>query len=84
MPTAAEVTLRDDRHARTMRWRAAPARTFAPLFVAMALVLILPGCIFLYDAFSNPLTADSAQVMLGSICLAVSLLLIFFLVRQGR
>jgi hypothetical protein len=50
----------------------------------MALVLILPGCIFLYDAFSNPLTADSAQVMLGSICLAVSLLLIFFLVRESR
>jgi hypothetical protein len=53
------------------------------LFFVLALLLILPGTIFLYDALTHPLTADSGQVMIGSICLAVSVLLLFFLGRES-
>ncbi|HEY6128568.1 MAG TPA: hypothetical protein VIW23_10335 [Candidatus Acidoferrum sp.] len=74
---------RANRRARTLRFRAGVAQTFGPLFFVLALLLILPGTIFLYDALTHPLTADSGQVMIGSICLAVSVLLLFFLGRES-
>jgi hypothetical protein len=47
-------------------------------------VLLLAGAIFLYDAETHPLTANAAQALIGSVCVAFSLLLIFFLIRKVR
>jgi hypothetical protein len=41
------------------------------------------GVIFLYDAFAHSLTADAAQVLIGSVCLACCFLAVFFLVRES-
>jgi hypothetical protein len=47
-------------------------------------VLLLAGAVFPYDAETHPLTANAAQVLIGSVCVAFSRLLIFFLIREGR
>jgi hypothetical protein len=47
-------------------------------------VLLLAGAVFLDDAETHPLTANAAQVLIGSVCVAFSLLLIFFVVREGH
>jgi hypothetical protein len=60
------------------------ARTFGSLFVVLVFILLLPGSIFLYDAVTHPLTADAGQLLIGSSCVAFSLLLVFFLVRKRR
>jgi hypothetical protein len=65
-----------------LRVRGGIARTFGSLFVVLVFVLLLPGAVFLYDAVTHPLTADAGQVLIGSICVAFSLLLVFFLVRE--
>jgi len=44
----------------------------------------LPGAVFLHDAVAHPLTADAAQVLMGSTCLAFALLLVVYLVRERR
>ena len=74
------ASLRDYRRAHTFRIRGGVARSFAPLF----LVLRLAGVIFLRDAETHPLTADAAQVLTGSIRVAFSLLLAFFLARESH
>lgn len=84
MATPSGISNRALRRARSLRTRAGVTRTFGPLFVVLLFFLLLPGAIFLYDAVTNPMTADSGQVMIGSICLAFSVLLVFFLVRPGR
>jgi hypothetical protein len=84
MAMRSAASVRADRRARTLRLRTGVARTFGPLFVVLVFVLLLPGALFLYDAVTHPLTADSAQVMIGSICVAFSVLLVFFLVRESR
>jgi hypothetical protein len=45
--------------------------------------LLLAGAVFLYDAETHPLAANAAQVLMGSVCVAFSLLLIFFLIPEG-
>ncbi|HEY1422394.1 MAG TPA: hypothetical protein VGF20_03005 [Candidatus Acidoferrum sp.] len=72
------------RRARSLRLRAGIARTFGSLFAILAVMLLLPGVIFLHDALTNPLTADVGQVLMGSSCVAFSMLLAFFLVREMR
>ena len=84
MATLSEASARAYRRARTLRLRAGVARTFGPLFAVLAIVLLLPGAIFLYDAIAHPMTADSGQVVLGSTCVAFSVLLVFYLVRESR
>jgi len=72
------------RRPRSLRVRGGIARTFGSLFVVLVFVLLLPGAVFLYDAVTHPLTADAGQVLIGSICVAFSILLVFFLVRDRR
>jgi hypothetical protein len=33
-------------------------------------LMLVPGSIFLYEAFAHPLTADAGQILIGSVCLA--------------
>ena len=75
---------RSFRRPRSLRIRGGIARTFGSLFVVLVFVLLLPGAVFLYDAVAHPLTADAGQVLIGSICVAFSVLLVFFLVRERR
>jgi len=72
------------RRPRSLRVRGGIAQTFGSLFVVLVFVLLLPGAVFLYDAVTHPLTADAGQVLIGSICVAFSVLLVFFLVRDRR
>jgi hypothetical protein len=60
------------------------ARTFGPLLAVLAIVLLLPDAIFRYHAIAQPMTADSGQVVLGLTCVAFSLLLLFYLLRESQ
>jgi hypothetical protein len=67
-----------------LRIRAGAARTFGPLFVVFSALMLALGAVFLYDAFTHPLTANAGQVLMGSVCLAFCLLAVFFLVWESR
>lgn len=84
MATHSEASARAYRRACTLRLPAVAARTFGPLFAVLAIVLLWPGTIFIYDASAPRMTADSGQVVLGSTCVAFSVLLVFYLVRESR
>jgi len=45
-------------------------------------LLLLLGTELLYDALAHPLTADSGQIIIGSVCLTSSLLLIALLLHD--
>ena len=77
-------TSRLSRRDRSLRLRAGVAKTFGSLFVVLSALLVLPGAVFLHDAVAHPLTADAAQVLMGSTCLAFALLLVVYLVRERR
>ena len=78
------ASLRAHWRPRASRTREGVARAFGPVFIVLIFVLLLAGAVFLYDAETHPLTANAAQVLIGSVCVAFSLLLIFFVVREGR
>ena len=65
-----------DTRARPWRFRAGVVHTFDSLILLAFVLLLLLGDELLYDAFAHPLTADSGQVIVGSVCLTFSLLLI--------
>jgi hypothetical protein len=75
---------RPERTARTWRVRAGITRTFGSLFVVLCILLVSLGAMLLYDAYAYPLTAQSGQVLVGAVSLAMALLLLAFLWRQGR
>ena len=70
------------RSERSWRIRSSIARTFGSLFLALCLLLTLLGGELLYDALAHPLSADSGQLMVGSVCIAISVLLIAFLLQD--
>lgn len=72
------------RKARSLRFRAGIATTFGSFFAVLCGLLVLPGILFLHDAVSHPMTADSAQLLMGSACISIALLLAIFLVRERR
>lgn len=69
---------------RSWRIRSGIARTFGSLFLAICVLLFLIGGELFYDAFAHPLSADSGQILVGSVCLACSLLLVAFLLQDRR
>lgn len=73
-----------ERAARLWRVRAGIARTFGSLFVVLCMLLVTLGAMLLYDAYAYPLTAQGGQVLMGAVSLAMALLLLAFLWRQGR
>jgi len=73
-----------DRALRAWRIRGGAARTFGSLILSLCTLLVGLGGSLLYQAFAYPLTADAAQVLLGSVALALSLLLLFFLLYSRR
>ena len=68
---------------RALRTREGVARSCGPVFIVLIFALLLAGAVFLYDAETHPLAANAAQVLMGSVCVAFSLLLIFFLIPEG-
>jgi len=48
------------------------------------MLLVTLGAMLLYDAYAYPLTAQGGQVLMGAVSLAMALLLLAFLWRQGR
>ena len=84
MASSLSASARAYRKARSLRLRAGIARTFGSLFVVLAVMLLLLGAIFLHEALANPLTADAGQILMGSSCIAFSILLVFFLAREMR
>ena len=73
-----------ERTARLWRVRAGITRTFGSLFVVLCMLLVTLGAMLLYDAYAYPLTAQGGQVLMGAVSLAMALLLLAFLWRQGR
>src|SRR6266568_3694986 len=78
MTPLSAVSLRAYRRARSLRLRAGIARTFRPLFLVFSGLMLGLEVIFLYHAFAHPFTADAAQVLIGSVCLAFCFLAVFF------
>lgn len=72
------------RKARSLRLRAGVATTFGSLFLVLSALLVLPGILFLHDAVTHPMTAGAGQVLTGSICVSIALLLVVYLVRERR
>jgi hypothetical protein len=62
---------------RALRTREGVARSFGAVFIVLIFVLLPAGAVFRYDAETRPLTANAAQVLIGSVSVAFSLLLIF-------
>ena len=60
---------RQDTRARSWRLRAGVVHTFGSLILLVFVLFLLLGPELLYDAFAHPLTADSGQVIRGSVCL---------------
>jgi len=61
----------------------APAScTLGSLILMVFALLLLLGTELLYDALAHPLTADSGQIIIGSVCLTSSLLLIALLLHD--
>lgn len=75
---------RPERTARLWRVRAGITRTFGSLFLVLCILLVSLGAMLLYDAYAYPLTAQGEQVLMGSVSLAMALLLLGFLWKQGR
>lgn len=84
MATIPAPAPRSARSERSWRVRSGIARTFGSLFLALCLLLILLGGELFYDAFAHPLSADSGQLMVGSVCIATAVLLIVFLLQDRR
>ena len=71
-----------DTRARSWRFRAGVVHTFGSLILMVFVLLLLLGVELLYDALAHPLTADSGQIIIGSVCLTFSLLLIALLLHD--
>ena len=84
MATSPSASARAYRRARSLRLRAGIAQTFGSLFAILAVLLLSLGAVFLHEAMTNPLTAEAGEVLMGSSCVAFSILLVFFLVREMR
>lgn len=84
MASVSVSSQRPERTARTWRVRAGITRTFGSLFVVLCILLVTLGATLLYDVYAYPLTAQGGQVLMGAVSLAMALLLLAFLWRQGR
>lgn len=84
MATAPASPRQRGRTARVWRVRAGIGKTFGPLFVMLSVLLMALGTTQLYEACAYPLTADSGQVLWGSVSLVIALLLFAFLWRERR
>jgi len=69
---------------RVWRTREGVVRACGAVFTVLIFVLLLAGAVFLYDAETQPLTANAAQMLIGCVAMAFSPLVIFFLVGQRR
>jgi len=84
MATAPARSRQSERSPRSWRARSGAGRTFGSLFLAAGMLFLWLGCKLLYDALADPLTAEPAQIVTGSVCLTFCLLLLAFLIHERR
>jgi len=69
---------------KTLRVQASALRTFGPLLIPFAIILVFWGGFILEGSITHPLESDAVSIVAGSVVLASGLMLAAILLRSIR